>query len=306
MSFADLKKNRTKLLDKVNSQFENAAKSKYQTDERFWYPTRDKAGNGLALIRFLPPVDGEDEAFIKAYDRSFKGPTGQWYIEKDLSTLGKQDPVGEFCSKLWNSGLDSDKEIAKGYKRKTYFVSNILVIKDYGEPKNDGKVFLYRYGKKLFEKLNDLMNPTFAGEAKVNPYDPWDGANLKLIVKEVEGYPNYDKSKFEDPSSLGTDDEIETIWKQEYPLLPLIDPKEFKDYAELKERFYKVLGEDTPLQSARKAGPKRQTVVEDDDTPPFETETNPKAKAPAEVRKDNVEDDDDVENYFSRLAQQED
>lgn len=306
MSFAEMKKNRTKLLDKVNTQFESAKKSNFSSDPRYWYPTADKAGNGMALIRFLPPTDGEEETFVRYYARSFKGPTGQWYIENDLSTLGKPDPVGEYCSKLWNSGIDANKEIAKGYKRKTHFVSNILVIKDFGKPENDGKNFLYRYGKKVFDKCNDSMNPTEAfGEAKVNPFDPWEGANFKLIVVQKDDYPNYDKSKFENPSALGTDDEIEEIWKKQYKLLPEIAETKFKEYADLKERFYKVIGEDTPLVEARKTGPKpaNKPTVEDRDDPPFDVA--PKTRTSAPVQKIESVEDEDEANYFSRLAAEE-
>lgn len=244
MSFDALKKNRNKSLEKLNAQLDKMASKSYSdpNEGKFWKPTRDKAGNGFAIIRFLPPAQGEEMPFIRMWDHGFQGPTGLWYIENSLTTINQDDPVSELNSKLWNSGVEADKEQARKQKRRLKYISNIYVVKDSGNPDNDGKVFLFAYGKKIFDKLNDLMNPQFEDEKPVNPFDFWEGANFRLKIRQFEGYPNYDKSEFDSPSALfDDDDKLEEIWKAQHSLNELIDPKHFKSYAELKAKLYRVL-----------------------------------------------------------------
>ena len=196
MSFANLKKNRdqiSKLLQAAEAVGGSTEKKSYE-DNRFWKPTVDKVGNGYAVIRFLPAAECNDLPWARYGDHGFKGPTGLWYIERSLTSTGQQDPVGELNSKLWNSGIDADKEIARDRKRRLHYVSNVMVVNDPANPANEGKVFMYQYGKKIFDKIMDLMQPTFADEKPVNPFDFWEGADFKLKIRQVEGYRNYDKS----------------------------------------------------------------------------------------------------------------
>lgn len=247
MSFDALKKNRSNSLNKLNSQLEKISQKSYSdpNEGKMWKPTRDKAGNGFAIIRFLPAAQGEEMPFVRLWDHGFQGPTGLWYIENSLTTIGKDDPVSELNSKLWNSGVDSDKEQARKQKRRLKYIANILVIKDSGNPANDGKVFMYQFGKKIFDKLNDLMNPQFEDENPINPFDFWEGANFRLKIRQFEGYPNYDKSEFDSPSPIADNDEdIEAIWNQQHKLQELVAEKNFKDYNELKAKLYRVLNLD--------------------------------------------------------------
>lgn len=245
MSFAKLKKNRSKSLENLSQQLEKMASKGYSDPlkEKYWSPTRDSAGNGFAIIRFLPAPAEEDMPFIRIWDHGFQGPGG-WYIENSLTTLGQDDPVSKFNSQLWNSGNDKDKDQARKQKRRLKYHSNIYVIKDSGNPQNEGRVFLYAYGKKIFDKLNDVMNPQFEDENPVNPFDMWEGADFRLKIRQVEGYANYDKSEFDDPSTLldGDDDKLEEVYNQLHSLQELLDPKYFKPYAELEAKLYRVLG----------------------------------------------------------------
>ena len=245
-SFSDLKKSRQAQIDKLTQEI-NKVSSPQQSnngpDERFWEPTVDKAGNGYAVIRFLPAPKGEDFPFVRVFSHGFKGPTGSWYIENSLTTIGKSDPCSDYNTTLWNSGSESDKEQARAQKRKLHFISNIMVVKDGENPQNEGKVFLFKYGKKIFDKINDLMNPQFDDEQPINPFDLWEGANFKLKIRKVEGYRNYDKSEFDSQSAISDDDsKLEAIWNQEYSLQDFIDPKNFKSYEELKTKLDRVLG----------------------------------------------------------------
>jgi hypothetical protein len=245
MSFASLKQNRSKSLEKLSGQLDKLASKGYSDPlkEKYWNPTRDAAGNGFAIIRFLPAAEGEDVPFVRIWDHGFQH-NGQWYIEKSLTTLGADDPVSKYNSQLWNTGLDSDKELARKQKRRLKFHANIMVIKDSGNPENEGKVFLYAFGKKVFDKLSDLMTPQFEDETPVNPFDFWEGSNFKLKIRMVEGYPNYDKSEFDDPSPFcnGEDDKLEEVYKQLNSLQELIGPANFKTYEELEARLHRVLG----------------------------------------------------------------
>jgi hypothetical protein len=270
-------------------------------DERLWYPNVDKAGNGYAVIRFLPPPEGEDMPFVRIFEHGFKGSTGSWYIENSLTTLGKPDPVGELNSQLWNSGLDSDKEIARSQKRKLNFISNIYVITDQQNPENEGKVFLFKYGKKIFDKLNETMNPEFADEEAMNPFDFWKGANFKLKIRNVEGYRNYDKSEFSSPSTFMEDDvEMEAVWKKQHSLQAFLDPKNFKSYDELKTKLNRVLGLDNPVAMARKEAVNVVAKAKAEDLPWAEEAEAPaiKSRSAAFI----ADDDEDGLEFFKNLA----
>ena len=244
-SFSDLKKSRQAQIDKLTQEISKVSSPQQGNsgpDERFWEPTVDKAGNGYAVIRFLPAPKGEDFPFVRVFSHGFKGPTGSWYIENSLTTIGKQDPCSDYNTTLWNSGSESDKEQARAQKRKLHFISNIMVVKDSENPQNEGKVFLFKYGKKIFDKISMLMDPEFEGDEAVNPFDFWKGANFKLRIRTVEGYRNYDQSTFESPSVLNSDDsKLEEIWKSQYSLKDFVDAKNFKSYDELKKKLYEVL-----------------------------------------------------------------
>jgi len=303
--FSSLKKNRTKTLDKLNSQLEKISSKSYQDPNagKFWKPTRDKAGNGFAVIRFLPAPQGEEMPFVRLWDHGFQGPTGLWYIENSLTTLSQDDPVSEFNSKLWNSGVESDKEQARKQKRRLKYTANIYVVKDSGNPENEGKVFLYQFGKKIFDKLNDLMNPTFEDEDPVNPFDLWEGANFRLKIRQFEGYPNYDKSEFDPAQPLSDDDaELERIWGEQHSLEEIVSEKNFKSYAELKTKLYRVLDlqNDEPTASA----PVTETADELDlSDMSNDTAVSEPAMATAEPNVGSTaSDDDDDLSIFKELA----
>jgi hypothetical protein len=300
-NFASLKKNRSKSLDKLNAQLEKITTKSYSdpNEGKFWKPTRDKAGNGFAVIRFLPAPQGEEMPFVRVWDHGFQGPTGLWYIENSLTTLGQDDPVSEYNSKLWNSGVEADKDQARKQKRRLKYTSNIYVVKDPSNPENEGKVFLYAFGKKIFDKLNDLMNPTFEDEEPVNPFDLWEGANFRLKIRQFEGYPNYDKSEFDAPSALFEDDgEMETVWNSQHSLQDIVDPKNFKSYAELKTKLYRVLD----LSSDE---PVAQSTFEEDtsDDLTFDAQAA-QAPEPTPTAEPSVQadDDDDDLSIFKELA----
>ncbi|UNH61192.1 single stranded DNA-binding protein [Synechococcus phage S-SZBM1] len=244
MSFASLKKSSgsiaalTKELEKMNKGGGGNG-----PDDRLWKPEVDKAGNGYAVIRFLPAPTGEDLPWAQVWSHAFQGPGG-WYIENSLTTLGQNDPVGELNRVLWNSGLDSDKEVARKQKRKLSYYSNIYVVKDPLHPENEGRVFLYKYGKKIHDKIVEAMKPQFEDEEPINPFDFWTGADFKLKIVKQDGYWNYDRSEFGRPGTLGNfdDDQLEEIYNQQYSLADFTDPKNFKTYEELEKRLNLVLG----------------------------------------------------------------
>jgi hypothetical protein len=295
MSFANLKRNRGKI-DQLVAAAEatgTTQKSNYE-DTRLWKPTVDKQNNGYAVIRFLPASEGSDLPWNRYWDHGFKGPTGKWYIEKSLTSIGQQDPVGELNSRLWNTGLESDKETARRQKRRLHYVSNIYVVSDPGNPANEGKVFLFQYGKKIFDKIMDAMQPEFADESPLNPFDFWEGANFKLKIRDVEGYRNYDKSEFANPSQLSQDeDELETIYNSMHDIREFTDPKQYKSYDELQAKLQSVLG------SAALAGaPKIDDEIslgEEASAPTFK-------ETPASTAEElSSNDDDDTMSYFSKL-----
>lgn len=300
--FSSLKKNRTKTLDKLNSQLEKISSKSYQDPNagKFWKPTRDKAGNGFAVIRFLPAPQGEEMPFVRLWDHGFQGPTGLWYIENSLTTLNQDDPVSEFNSKLWNSGVESDKDQARKQKRRLKYTANVYIVKDSGNPENEGKVFLYQFGKKIFDKLNDLMNPTFEDEDPVNPFDLWEGANFRLKIRQFEGYPNYDKSEFDPAEPLSDDDaELERIWGEQHSLEEIVSEKNFKSYSELKTKLYRVLDlqNDEPTASA----PVTETADELD-LSDMSNDTAEPVMATAEPNVGSTASDDDDLSIFKELA----
>ena len=301
MSFADLKKQSklgsltAKLVKEVEKMNNNGASG----DDRLWKLEVDKSGNGYAVIRFLPSPDGEDLPFVKLYSHAFQGPGG-WYIENSLTTLGQKDPVSEFNTTLWNNGTDAGKETARKQKRKLTYISNIYVVKDPTNPENEGKVFLYKYGKKIFDKITAAMQPEFEDETAIDPFDFWQGANFKLKAKNVAGYRNYDSSEFAAQSPLLDDDEaMEGLWKKQSSLEEFVGADQFKSYEDLKKRLGYVLGNKT---SAR---PTFDESHEDDNEGRGDAE-QVVATARAAVSEPAVSvgasDDDDTLSYFAKLA----
>lgn len=271
-------------------------------DNRFWYPATDKAGNGYAVIRFLPAPGTEELPFIRMFEHGFKGPTGLWYIENSLSTIGKTDPVGEMNSKLWNSTTDDESPMrkqARAQKRKLNYISNIYIVQDQNNPENNGQVRLFKFGKKIFDKLNETMNPQFADEKAMNPFDLWEGANFKLKIRMVEGYRNYDKSEFASPEPLFEDDKkLEAVWKSEHALQPFLALDNFKSYEELSAKLTRVLGLEGP-GAARQAAAARKPTATEEDAPWQE----PKDQRSAPARTETVDADDDDLSFFQRLAE---
>ena len=300
MSFANLK-SRSADISKLVTAAEKAGggAQKSYGDDRFWKPDVDKSGNGYAVIRFLPAGEGEDLPWVKYWDHGFKGPTGQWYIENSLTSIGQDDPVSEMNSALWNSGVEADKDIVRQRKRRLHYVSNIMVIDDPANPANNGKVFLYKFGKKIFDKIMDVMQPQFADEEPVNPYDFWEGANFKLKIRNVEGYRNYDKSEFASPSQLldGNDEKLEGVYNTLYKLQDFIDPKNYKSYDELKAKLMRVLGENgAPMTTAEAV-----SLDEVRSAAPVREEAEPVAQS-TYTPETSSDDDDDTLSYFKNLA----
>jgi len=282
MDFSKLKNNRnsfeklSKAVESINTSSEGS-----RDDDRLWQPETDKAGNGMAVIRFLPApaVDGDDALpWVRLFKHGFQGPGG-WLIDECLTTLNQKCPVCEHNSVLWNSGIEANKEVARKQKRKLTYISNILVISDPKNPENEGKIKLFKFGKKIFDKLTEAMNPQFEDEKPINPFDFWDGANFKIKIRQVEGYRNYDKSEFESPSKLfdGDDEKLEDLWKKEHSLKEFLDPKNFKSYDLLRTRLDKVLGVDgsAPISKTKAVDenfvPKTSPDLDDDELAYFKT-----------------------------------
>lgn len=251
INFRDLKRSSTDSFEKLRKEVEKTNSNKYSKDERYWEPTVDKEGNGSAIIRFLPACEGEEIPFVKYFDHGFKGPTGRWFINLSRTTLGEEDPVSVLNSKLWNSTKDDEspaRKMARAQKRQLHYVSNILVVRDPGNAANEGKVFLYRYGAKIWKKLNDIMHPEFEGDEAINPFDMWTGANFRLLIKKENGFRSYESSKFESVKPIADSDEaIEKIWSHNYPLLPEVAPNKFKSYQELENELRSVIGNSADL-----------------------------------------------------------
>jgi len=302
-SFSALKKSSNSSFEKLNSKLQQMnTQGTKSGDDRYWKPDVDKAGNGYAVIRFLPSPAGEDMPFVRLWDHGFQGPGG-WYIEKSLTTLGQDDPVSEFNTKLWNSGIEEDKETARKQKRRLSYTANIFVVKDPSNPDNEGKVFLYKFGKKIFDKLNDSMNPEYEDEAAINPFDFWEGADFKLKIRNYEGYRNYDKSEFDRPSTLldMSDEELEAVWEKQHSLTEIVDPKNFKGYGELKAKLYKVLaldgGQHAPNVTAE------TDDKEMDFSPRFKERSAPSTAEDPSPSLASSDDDDDSLDFFKSLAE---
>jgi len=303
MSFAALKNNRTDLSKLVaQAQETSGSNTKRQSDDpRFWQPTRDKAGNGYAVIRFLPGDAEASTPWVRYWDHAFKGPTGQWYIEKSLTSIGQQDPLSELNSKMWNSGNESDKGIVRQRKRDLRYVANVLIVSDPSAPENEGQVKLYRFGKKIFDKIMDSMQPQFPDEKPVNPFDMWEGADFTVKIRKVEGYPNYDASTFKAPAAIGEDTFMEDLYGKQHEMIEFTEPKNYKSYDELKSRLAMVLGEQAPRTQ------KQEAALElDDEIPQFPSAPAPEAAASAPAAKvstaESKMDDDDTMQYFAKLA----
>lgn len=300
-SFSELKRSASNSFEKLNQELTKLNSNQSNSrDERLWTCATDKAGNGYAIIRFLPAPGGEDVPFVRLFTHGFKGPGG-WYIENSLTTIGQQDPIAELNTRLWNSGVESDKETVRKQKRQLNYYSNIYVVKDPANPANEGKVFLFRYGKKIFDKITDLMNPQFEDEKPVDPFNLWTGANFKLKIRKFEGYPNYDKSEFDSSGPLlDDDDKLEAIWKQEYSLKELLDTKNFRSYDELKRRLDRALG----LTTGNAPSNARQAyIVDEEDIPSFEPAPQARAAEARPAPAASVDDDDEDFEFFKKLAE---
>ena len=305
MSFSSLKQNKSSAFSKLQKQLEQGTKTG-TVDERFWRPTVDKAGNGFAIIRFLPASEGEDMPFVKMYSHAFQGPGG-WYIENSLTTLGSKDPLGEYNRELWNTGDESLKEQVRKQKRKLQYYSNIYVVKDPGNPDNEGKIFLFKYGKKIHDKIMDAVNgDELEGRAGINPFDFWQGADFKLRQKKVAGYPNYDSSEFQSPGTLEEldDAQLESIWNRQHKLQPLVGPDQFKSFEQLQERMNLVLN----LKNSTGAGV--PPVATPSDVPAVDLQQKPSFTPKTEEKEPEVEqvttsedETDDVLDYFKQLAE---
>lgn len=300
MDIQTLRKMRNSDFGKIAGEFEKIANPQTQTksyaDDRFWKLEGDKAGNGTATLRFLPRVEGDELPWVRIFSHGFQGPTGKWYIENSLTTLGENDPVGELNTRLWNSGSEANKKIAQAQKRKLSFIANVLVVSDPKHPENEGKVFLFKFGKKIFDKIMDKARPTFEDEKPVNVFDFWEGANFKLRMRKKDGYTNYDESAFADPSPISSDDEaILKIANSQYKLSEFLDRKNFKSYDELKRKLEEVLSGDSFAS-------KTASEISEEDRPVAEA---PKiASKPAPSIKSTADDDEDVMSYFAKIAKE--
>ena len=302
MSFANLKRNRNSI-DKLVAAAEatgGGEKSNYK-DERMWKPTVDKAGNGYAVVRFLPAAEGQDLPWVRYWDHGFKGPTGKWYIERSLTSIGQEDPVGKLNSKLWNMS-DDDKsptrKQARDQKRRLHHVANVLVVSDPANPDNEGKVFMYQFGKKIFDKIMDAMQPQYADETPMNPFDFWEGANFKIKIRKVDGWVNYDKSEFDSPTELfdGDETKLEGVYNSLHNLGEFTDPKFYKSYAELERKLNEVLGQE-PVMSVQ------DSISLGEQSPaPVMREAPPQSIEEMVSNDDTSEDEEDTMSYFARLA----
>lgn len=305
-SFSNLKKSNDS--DRLRKELEKTTQKTNSADDRFWKPEVDKTGNGYAVLRFLPapPADGDDALpWVRVFDHGFKGPGG-WYIENSLTTIGEADPVAELNKSLWDSGLESDKETARKQKRRLKYIANVLVVEDPKHPENQGKVFLFKFGKKIFDKINEAMAPEFQDEEAVNVFDFWKGANFKLKIRNVEGFQNYDKSAFDAPSKLNnlSDKDLEAIWNSEYSLKDFLDRRHFKSYDELNKRLNQVLGNSRRQAPQEDAGSVSGSIDPDDAAFLNRAVRAPKAQEKASANSPLPDDDDDDETLarFKKLA----
>ena len=302
MSFASLKKqsNLGSLTAKLVKEVEKVNNSSGGGDERLWKPELDKTGNGYAVIRFLPAPDKEEIPWAKLYTHAFQGPGG-WYIENSLTTVGGKDPVSDYNRELWNSGNESDKDTVRKQKRKLSYYSNIYVVKDPTNPQNEGKVFLFKYGKKIFDKVMEAMQPEFEDESPINPFDFWQGANFKLKIVKKDGFWNYDKSEFDSLAPLLDDDDaLEAIWKKEYSLAAVTATDQFKSYEDLERRLKYVLGK-KPAQSRYIPDSELEDESEGKYAVAEKTVTEAVSTPTPSVTVDK--DEDDALSYFQKLAE---
>ena len=277
----------------------NGSDNKRQENENLWKPTVDKAGNGYAVIRFLPAE--AEVPWVRYWDHGFKGPTGKWYIEKSLTSLGQQDPLGEYNSKLWNSGNEEDRDQVRKQKRRLHYVTNIMVVSDPSAPENEGKVFMYQFGKKIFDKIQDLMQPQFPGETPVDPFDLWNGADFQLKIRQVEGYRNYDRSEFKGPEPLLDGDEVQlqAVLNQLHDINSFNDPANYKSYEQLQTKLFEVLGETAPRTA------KEEVAVDTVAAPkpaPVAAAPEVAVSAAATAEASDEDGDDDAFSYFQKLA----
>jgi hypothetical protein len=301
MSFADLKAKASDMSSLVGAAGSTKEKKSFG-DDRMWKPSVDKAGNGYAVIRFLPTVEGDDLPWAKYWDHFFQGPTGQWYVEKSLTTIQKDDPVSEMNSKLWNTGIEADKDMARRRKRRLHYVSNIYVVSDPDNPENNGKVFLYTYGAKIFEKLMDSMQPKYEDESPVNPFDMWKGCNFKMKIAQVAGFRNYDRSEFGKAEALNADDAaLEAIYNQQFALSEFTDPTSFKSYSELNLKLTRVLGEEITNRADIDHIDQDISVDQDNRSEEAFHNADPVATAADPVARADS-DNDDTMSYFAKLA----
>ena len=299
MSFSNLKKNSLSSIDRLTSEATKINKSSESyKDDRFWRPELDKSSNGFAVIRFLPASEGEDLPWARLFSHGFKGPGG-WFIDNCPTTLGQKCPVCEANSELWNSGIEKDKDVARNRKRKLSYISNIVVVSDPANPENEGKIFLYKYGKKIFDKVNEAMSPEFADEEAINPFDFWSGANFKLKVRKVAGFINYDKSEFESSSALldGDDEKLEEFWKKQYSLKEFTDTSNFKSYEQLKKRFGDVSSVSGVVKSAEALEEVQREVDSRWGTPSESSSSDSNDNT-----FDKEDSGDDALSYFEKLA----
>ena len=305
MSFANLKKNSQSGMERLQKEMEKqGGKEGYQKDERLWSLERDKSGNGMAVIRFLPAPEGEDIPMVRVFSHGFQGKGG-WFIENCPTTIGRKCPVCEANNELWNSGIEDNKKVARDRKRKLSYISNILVISDPANRENEGKVFLFKYGKKIFDKILDKMQPQFQDEKPIDPFNFWEGCNFKLKIVNVEGYRNYDKSQFDSVTPLFNGDEakLEAVYNQLHPLKEFLDPKNYKTYEELKKKLHEVLGEEglvLPTAEAVKLDEKAEAPkIKTAAAPSFASASTP---TPANAAVDD--DEGDTLSYFAKLAKE--
>ena len=302
MSFAELKTRRTDLSAMVQAASGGEQKTDNRNDERLWQPSRDKAGNGYAVIRFLPGAADAPTPWVRYWDHFFKGPTGQWYVEKSLTSIGMPDPLAEANSRLWNEdGSDEAKSTVRDRKRNLRYMANIQILSDPSNPENEGQVKLYRFGKKIFDKIMDTMQPQFPDEAPINPFDMWKGADFTVKIRKVEGYVNYDASSFKAPSAMaGTDDDLEAIYNKQHDMSEWTDPKNYKSYDELKSRLAIVLGESSP--STRKQAEDLANNIPWGEPNTKAAPVATSAPAPVTATAESSMEEDDTMQYFAKLA----
>ena len=295
-SIAALKRSKSNL-DTLIGELSKVAEPQKQknsyADDRFWKPELDKTGNGYAVLRFLPAVKDEDLPWARLWSHAFQGPGG-WFIENSLTTLNKKDPVSESNSLLWNSGVEADKDIARKRKRKLSYIANVLIVSDSKHPENEGQIKLFKFVKKIFDKITEAMKPEFEDENPINPFDFWEGANFKLKIRKVDGFWNYDKSEFDSSSAIADNDEsIEEIWNKQFPLKPFLAPENFKSYDELKAKLDKVL-----------TGSGNSGTAEDVAIPPVTEAVAPVVQETVDTSSPVDDDSDETLDYFSKLAEE--